>query len=404
MRCTGTEVESGDLMRGVPPPPDRRATLENWRTPPFNRWAFQHVSELVPSAPIWRGAGPIMPLPRAGQDLAAIPFRDHAGAESTFGAFLDRNFTDGICVLHRGHIVMEHYRNGFQAHRPHILMSVSKSITALLVGILAERGLLAAGDPVVRFVPEVAASAFEGATLQHLLDMTADVDFDEDYLAAAGAIVTYREVSGWKPPRDAAAPGDLRSWLATLSGQGRHGRAFHYVSPCTDLLGWVVERAAAMPYAQAASELLWQPLGAEFDGYVTVDRLGAPRAAGGVCLALRDLARVGQAMLQEGQANGRQVVPRAWVNDSRRNGDRAAWAAGEEAATNPAGSYRNQWWIMGDEHGCYTGIGVYGQYLWIDPTASLVIARFASQPLPTDKATDADAARCFLAAGRALAA
>ncbi len=396
-------MDRDGIMRDFPPPPEKTVTLENWRQPPFNRWAFQHVSELVPSAPIWRGAGPTLPLPRATQNLAAIPFRDHNGAQSSFGAFLDRHCSDGVCVLHRGRIVMEHYRNGFQAHRPHILMSVSKSFTALLAGILAERGLLDPAWPVARLVPEVANSAFADASLQHLLDMTADVDFDEDYLAPAGAIVAYREVSGWKPPSDPARPGDLRSWLAGLTGQGRHGRAFHYVSPCTDLLGWALERAATMPYAQLASELLWQPLGAEFDGYVTVDRLGAPRAAGGVCLALRDLARLGQAMLQEGQAHGRQLVPQAWVADSRHNGDKAAWAAGKEAEANPAGSYRNAWWIMGDEHGCYSGIGVYGQYLWIDPAASLVIARFASQPLPTDDATDADAARCFLAVGRALA-
>ena len=57
---------------------------------------------------------------------------------------------------------------------------------------------------------------------------------------------------------------------------------------------------------------------------------------------------------------------------------------------------------MGDEHGCYAGVGVFGQYLWIDPAASLVIARFASQPLPTDDDVDADTARCFLAVGKAL--
>ena len=108
-------------------------------------------------------------------------------------------------------------------------------------------------------------------------------------------------------------------------------------------------------------------------------------------------------MLENGQANGRQVVPVSWVADSRFNGDKKAWKAGESAAGNPKGSYRNKWWVMGDDHGAYTGIGVFGQYLWIDPAASLVIAKFASQPLPTDEAVDRDTARCFQAIGKALA-
>ena len=394
---------SDELMAAFPPPPGSQVTLANWREPPWSRWAFSHASELVPSAQIWRGTGPATAFPRAPQDLTAIAFTDGRGEKSSFGALLDANSTDGVCVLHRGRIVMEHYRGALLDRRPHILMSISKSITALAIGVLVGRRELDPARPIGALIPEVKGSAFEDCALQHMLDMTVGVDFDEDYLAPAGPIAEYREVSGWKPPSDPSDPGDLRSWLPTLRKQGEHGRAFHYVSPVTDLLGWTVERATGMPYAEAVSELLWRPLGAEFDGYVTVDRLGAARAAGGVCLCLRDLARIGQTMLEEGQAGGRQVVPQAWVADTRFNADKAAWAAGEGAAANKRGGYRNKWWLMGDSRGCYTGIGVYGQYLWIDPVASLVIARFASQPLPTDDDLDADIARCFLAVGRELA-
>jgi len=392
-----------DLMQTFPAAPEKMVTLENWRLPPYNRWAYQHVSELVPSAQIWHGDGPAWALPRASMDLGDIAYTDHTGAAATFNQHLDRHQTDGICIIHHGEIVTEHYRNGLQAHRPHILMSVSKSITALVIGILVEHGKLDPAAGITHLIPEVAGSAFGDCTLQHLLDMTAGVDFTEDYLAAAGLITEYREVSNWKPASDPANPGDLRSWLCTLKKADEHGTTFHYVSPCTDLLGWVIERATGRPYAEIVSELLWQPMGAEFDGYVTVDRAGAPRTAGGVCLALRDLARVGQMLLENGQANGRQVVPQSWVADSRFNGDKAAWTAGELAASNPAGSYRNKWWVMGDSHGAYTGIGVFGQYLWIDPVASLVIAKFASEPLPVDDNVSLDTARCFQAVGQALA-
>lgn len=392
-----------DLMTTFPATGEALVTLENWRTPPHNRWAYQHVSELIPTAPIWRGDGPVWELPRAAEDLMQIAFNGHGDRESTVGAFLDASHTDGFCVIHHGAIVTEQYRNDLRPHRPHILMSVSKSITALVAGILVEKRLLDPARGISHLIPEVKGSAFEDCTLQHLLDMTVGIDFTEDYLANAGLITEYREVSGWKPASDPANPGDLRSWFASLKKKGEHGKVFHYVSPCTDLIGWVLERAAGLPFAEVVSQELWQRLGAEFDGYVTVDRFGAPRAAGGICLTLRDLARVGQMMLENGQANGRQVVPVSWVADSRFNGDHAAWKAGESAASNPKGSYRNKWWIQGDDHGAYTGIGVFSQWLWIDPAASLVIAKFSSAPLPTDEAVDANHARCFQAIGRALA-
>lgn len=392
-----------DLMKTFPAVGQKMVTLENWRTPPWNRWAYQHVSELIPTAPIWRGTGPVWELPRGAEDLSQITFKNHADKKRTVAQFLDDSQTDGFMAIHHGCIVAEQYRNDLAAHRPHILMSVSKSITALIVGILVEQGKLDPAQGITHLIPEVKGSAFADCTLQHLLDMTVGIDFTEDYLAAAGLITEYREVSGWKPPSNPKKPGDLRSWLTTLKKKGKHGAEFHYVSPCTDLLGWVLERASGVPFAELVSRELWQKMGAEFDGYVTVDRFGAARAAGGVCLTLRDLARVGQMMLENGQANGRQVIPVSWVADSRFNGDRKAWKAGESAASNPRGSYRNKWWVMGDAHGAYTGIGVFGQYLWIDPAASLVIAKFASQPLPTDEAVDRDTARCFQAIGAALA-
>ena len=108
-------------------------------------------------------------------------------------------------------------------------------------------------------------------------------------------------------------------------------------------------------------------------------------------------------MLENGQANGRQVVPVSWVADSRFNGDAAAFRAGGLISYMPDGAYRNKWWVMNDAHGAYTGIGVYGQWLWIDPAANLVIAKFSSLPLPSDESADGDHVRCFSAIGHAMA-
>ena len=390
------------LMLGSPPSKDTQVTLENWRIEPFNRWAFHHVRELIPSAGISRGTGPLRSLDTRPRDLMSLGFTNHEGVEIDVERFLTTTQTDGFLVLHHGRIVTERYFNGLTESQPHILMSVSKSLTATLAGIVVSRGLLDPSKTVIELIPELAGSAFEDCTLQHILDMTVGIEFDEDYLANEGLITEYREVSGWKPPTPATIDGDLRSWLPGLKKCGEHGTKFHYVSPCTDLLGWIMERATGKPFHQLFSEEVWEPMGAQFDAYVTVDRFGASRTAGGICVTLRDLARFGQMLLDNGHANTRQIVPANWINETVTSFDRVAWRAGEGFDFLPEGGYRNKWWVIGNDLGAYTGIGVYGQWLYVAPGAQTVIAVFASQPSPVDDNISNDSIGCFEAIARAL--
>jgi CubicO group peptidase (beta-lactamase class C family) len=343
-----------------------QATLANWRNAPYNRWAFQHVREIVPSADIPNDPDRVAKLPAAPSAL---------GVE----ALLDRTDTDALVVLHRGKLVYERYAHGMAPATPHIFMSVSKSMLGLLAGILAERRILEPQRLVTDVVPELAGTAYAGATVRHLLDMRAGVAFDEDYLATAGPIVEYRKSTGWNPLAPGEPPSDLRSFFSTLRERdGPHEGRFHYISPNTDLLGWVIERAAGRRYADLMSELLWQPVGAERSAYITVDRLGAPRCAGGFCAAARDLARVGQAMVE-----GR-VIPEAWVDDIAEGGDRTAWEKGVYAAMFPAGThYRGKWYVF---DGWLTGWGIHGQHIAVDRRRGLVIAKFSSQAQPVDEA------------------
>ena len=126
------------LMAGAPPfGSDRLVTLDHWQDPPGNRWAFQHVRELIPTARIRRGPGRARELPRADQDVLSLPVVI-GGIGSTVGRILEETHTDGFLVLHRGRIIAEHYYNGLEPDTPHLLMSVSKSVTAAgLASILA---------------------------------------------------------------------------------------------------------------------------------------------------------------------------------------------------------------------------------------------------------------------------
>ena len=390
------------LMQAAPPAPDAQVTLANWRSAPYNRWAFHHVRELIASAPIRRGET-LWPLPRKPRRIERITFQDRDGKTHRLGEALAQTFTDAFIVLVNGHIVSERYDHGMRAEDPHILMSVSKSLTAALAGILAERGVLDPDAAVIDYVPEVRYSAYAGASVQQLLDMRVSADFVEDYAATSGVMIQYRAATGWNPTPPGEAPGDLRGFLSGIAADGAHGGPFKYTSPNTDLLGWVIERAAGARLPELMGRELWAPMGAEFDAYITVDRLGAPRTAGGICVSLRDLARVGQMLLEQGVANGRQVLPAAWVDDTTTGGDAQAWRDGNFAWLLPDGCYRNKWYQVGDDLGSFLAIGIHGQFLFVAPAANVVIARFASHPIPLDDSSEILIIEAMGALARALA-
>jgi CubicO group peptidase (beta-lactamase class C family) len=367
-------------------------TLANWRRSPWNRWAFQHVSELVPVAVIPTDPEKTRPLQQGA------PLGDRLPDGSSLAQALRETETDGFLVLRGGRIAFESYANGLEADTPHIIFSISKSVSAILTGILVAQGRLDPDAAVAQYIPEVAGSAYADCTVRHVLDMTVSIDFDESYLDPESAFARYREAMGWNPVADPAKTPGLHAFLTTLPrGDRPHGERFHYVSPNSDLLGWIIERAAGRPYAALLSELIWRPMGAAHDAYVTIDKAGAARSAGGICMTLRDMARFGE-LLRRG---GGGIVPQAWIDDIRANGDRAAWTRGDMAALLPQGCYRSKWYKIGNDHGAWCGIGIHGQWLYIDPAAELVIAKMSSQALPVEDDVDVRLLRLFEQIGQA---
>ena len=316
-------------MTGFPPAPEDQVSLANWREAPFNRWSFRHVREIIPTADIAHDPHRARPLPVGLVDAAKIRIRGARGRDLSLDDFLMAASTDSLVILHRGRIIVERYADGMTAETPHILMSVSKSVLGLLTGILVSEGILDPDREVTTVIPEVSETAYKGATIRHLLDMRTGVAFDEDYTATSGPIVEYRKATNWHPLAPGQCPSDLRSFYQTLRApDGKHGGRFHYVSPNTDLLGWVIERATGQRFADLMSRYIWKPMGAQHSAYVTVDRFGAPRCAGGICATARDLARLGQVVADGGACEGRQIIPAAWIDDIVQNGSADAWDAG----------------------------------------------------------------------------
>jgi CubicO group peptidase (beta-lactamase class C family) len=356
------------------------ATLANWRVAPHSRWAFRNVAALMPVAPIAHDPAAVRPVPQAPRDFGGFRLATAEG-ELDFAGFLAATATDALVILKDGAIAAEVYGEGMDAATPHIIMSATKSLTGLVAGLLAGEGKLDPDAEVACYVPEIAGTAYHGATVRQLLDMRAGVVPDVKHLAA------YEAATGWSPRAAGAPPPDLHAFFTAMTLPAKpHGGPFRYISANTDLLGWVLERAAGESFASLASRALWQPLGAEADAGITTDAFGAPRCTGGVCATARDLARLGQLVLQQGAVDGRAIVPAAWIADIRDNGDAEAWARGEFAISFGRRNmhYRSGWYVVREAPRLLFAMGIYGQSLFVDPDHGLVIAKLSSQAEPVD--------------------
>lgn len=384
--------------------PRRDVTWANWRQAPHNRWAFQHLREILPTAAIEADPARRWQLPAAPRDLGAQTFVAPDGQARDVAGWLAESHADGLAVLHRGRLVVEHYRNGLTPAQPHLIFSITKSLVALLVGILAERGLLDPEAPVSRYLPEI-GGGYAGTTVRHCLDMTVSLDWNETDSDPDSSVRRYWEAVGWTPPTARAQPLDLHAYLrAVARDPAPHGERVRYITANTDLLGWICERVTGEPLGELLSRHLWRPLGAERAASISVDRRGAPNAGGGLSCTLRDLARVGELVRRRGLAEDRQVVPGWWIDDILTGGDPAAWARCDFADLLPAGArYRSQWYVADPAGAVLMGIGGFSQWLWIDRRREVVIARLTSRPSSQIGAYHAVEQAAFAALAAALA-
>ncbi|MDZ5451657.1 serine hydrolase [Labrys sp. ZIDIC5] len=362
--------------------------LSNWRQAPWNVWAFRNVSELVPSARISAG---IAKAEAPDADASGL-LRERltiGGDSHPLAAILAQTSTDALVVMKSGRFVADYHAPRFTSADRHIVFSISKSLTAILAGIAEDEGRLDPEAPIADYVPEVAGSAFADASVRHLLDMRVSLSFEEAYLDPTGEFARYRRATLWNPSAPGQDPGTLLGFIASMpKGAGEHGGPFRYRSPNSDLLGIVVERASGERYADYASSRLWQKLGARQDGIVTVDAAGTARAAGGISMSARDLARVGDMMRQGGSLDGNRIVSQRWVEDTCRGGSAEAWQQGDFVHLLSQGRYRNKWYQTGYANGAFLAIGIHGQWLYVNPAAEVVIVKMSSQPEPVDDPTD----------------
>lgn len=372
-------------MIGFPPALDARWSLSNWQNAPHNRWAFQHLREVVPTARVSRGSAAHSLTAGPGLDQQQV-LRRLNGSSGTVADVLADTFTDGFLVLHDGKVVAEQYPSGMSPDRTHVLMSVSKSLIGCIVALLAADGVLDLTTAVDLYVPELAVSGYRGATVQDVLDMRSGIFFSEEYLLPDAEVRLLEQVIGWAPREQLGLPTSMYEYLTTLVANRPHGTAFEYRSCETDILGWVCERASGIRMPELLSRMIWTRIGAEQDMDAAVDPAGAVFHDGGLAATLRDIGRFGQMLLDGGTAGGEQVVPASWIADSLAGGadSREKFAASGNATWLPGGAYRNQFWLPGNGRDVLLCLGIHGQLIWIEPARRLVVVKLSSWPLPQD--------------------
>lgn len=358
--------------------------LSNWRQSPYSQWSFHHVREVIPTEIITARKGIAADWPGVERPLDPVEFEGTAGKTWSLQHLIQATSTDALLVARQGKLVHEWYAQDEIEFQPHIVFSVSKSITATLAGVLVGQGMLDPAEQVTHYLPELINSAYGDSSLQQVLDMTVSIEFDELYNATDGKFIEYRKSTGWHPVEPDQIDYCMHDFLLSLArGPGTHGHVFDYKSPNSDLLGWILESVTGQRLADLFSKYLWQPMGAEADAYITVDRKGSARAAGGFCAIPRDLLRFGELMRNMGSVEDRQVIPVDWLQNCREGGDHEAWLRGGSATEKfERGSYRNKWYQTGNAHRAFCAIGIHSQWIYVDPVAEVTIVKLSSQAEP----------------------
>jgi CubicO group peptidase (beta-lactamase class C family) len=390
-------------MQGSPPPRAKLIRFQDDRFLEFPqiRWTLSHMRELAPTAAVWRGGAAASDLGQAPHGLEAaidaLVFEDLQGHGLTWAQSLQRTYADGIVVLHRGRRIYERYFGALQERRPHACFSITKSYAATLAATLIHERILDEAKSVSHYLPEMAGTAYEDATLRQVLDMQIGVEYSELYADPKAHFWDYGRAGGLRPRGpDYSGPGNFYEYLRTLRKEGNHGAAFVYKTINTEVLCWVMKRVTGIALEDMLSQRIWSQIGCEEDGYLTVDTTGVAMGGGGLSVSLRDLCRFGELMRCEGAWRGKQVIPAEVIADIRRGADPAKFAMAGYTLL-PGYSYRNMWWVSHNSLGVFEGRGIHGQRLYIAPKAELVIARFCSHPVASSAANDSVTLPAFAA-------
>ena len=313
--------------------------------------ALRAMENLAPVHRVRRGAH-VRPL-LSGRPLPVLAWTE-AGQARTLDSYIADEHVAGVLVLQDGRVRLERYALGFRQQDRWTSFSVAKSVTSTLVGAAVKDGYIKSlDDPITRYLPELAGSAYEGVSIRHVLTMTSGVKWNEDYSDPHSDVANAGAATVITPGVDPTL-----AYLAKLPREAEPGTKWVYKTGETNLIGVLLTHATHKTLAAYLSEKLWKPYGMGRDALWVVDANG--QETGGCCLSasLRDFGRIGQFILEGGHG----ALPLDWLPAATRK---------QADVGNPGRGYGYQWWTEDD--GTFDAFGIFGQLIHIDPKRRLVV-------------------------------
>jgi CubicO group peptidase (beta-lactamase class C family) len=345
----------------------------NMMRPELNYLTFQHMDAMFATRTT-RASGNVWTLTSEPRDIGNDFIFE--GKPVDLQGFLESTATNALLVIKDGKVATEIYRNGGNEKSRFISFSMAKSMLATMIGIAhAEGKIKSLDDKVIDYLPDWKSSAYANVTLRDMLRMRSGVDWLEIYEFGSKTQLTQ--------VHDNSLVAYRYRWCDYARDKTKTanepGKVFNYSTLDTSVLGCVLEKAVGMKGADYLSEKIWQPAGMEADGYYMLDgpdSLGREFYGAGFNATLRDFGRFGLMMLNDGVANGKQVVPAAWVKEST-----TPTTDSEPASPRDFYGYAYQWWTVPNSD-AYSAIGLFNQFIFIDPSTKTVIVKLSSPASP----------------------
>jgi CubicO group peptidase (beta-lactamase class C family) len=359
-------------------------TLENWdKGGPLMRYVLLNMPEFWRHSLIPRG-GDVRPLEHALRpEVAQFMATTEAGKKPLL-KYVNESTVDGVAVLHRGRIVFEAYPR-MRRNDLHNYMSVSKAMSATLIAILEDRGLIDVRKPVDAYLPALAGSGWAGVPVRDILDMASGIGCLEGepgaYTDPATCYYQYEASLGWLRPSP-ATPESPYAHITSLKSHRPSGEAFEYTSVNTFVLGWLAQAVTGRPYAELLSTEIWQKMGAESAAVISAPNHGIPVVHAGVSSTLRDMARFGWLFTPSGRAGAKPVISAQYLDRIQHQGRPALTRPARDQDARewdgePVRHNSYQWDLVMDDGDFFKG-GFGGQGLYVSPSRDLVIAFFGT--------------------------
>jgi CubicO group peptidase (beta-lactamase class C family) len=362
-------------------------TRQNFTAPEYSSASFRSMERIFSTRRVPRSES-ASPLARASEPFT-VRYR-YEGAERGVDELVARTETTGLLVLHDGTILHEGYYRGADETSRFLSMSVGKSFVSTLVGLaIAEKLIASVDEPVTRYLPELRGTGYDGVSIEHILQMSSGIAFTEEYDQPDSDVFKL-----FAPMIDGV--GRLNQVAASFGRAREPGSKFYYASNDTQILGMLVARVTGKTLSAWMAEKLWSPLGAESDALWLTDRPGddgMEMAFGGLNVTLRDYGRFGLLMAREGKHGGRQLLPGGWVE--RATVPHSPQVMPGKLYPGYAMGYGYQWWCFPPPGRAFTGQGVFGQLLMVDPDLDLVVVKTSAWPVAWDDAKEAESYAFF---------